>query len=137
MMPPFICYLFHCNGMNPRMDYLAGAATEIVAFPRTHQNLIPILMKYPQDKPVALYHLIVGAHIFIGIGCIHYIPEPEDIVLIATVLPVIRRCNIPAVKLPEFFKMIICNRQLILRWKLFKGLAFKEPLNCPVLGDCL
>ena len=99
VVPPFMCYLLERDGMHPGMDDLVGAAPEVAALSRAARYLVPVLLEYTDDEPVALDELVVGADVFVGVGGVHDIAEPEDVVPVPALVPAVLGGDIAAVQL--------------------------------------
>src|SRR3990172_2750109 len=140
VMPPFMGYLLKRYRMNPGVYHLAGAAPEIMALSRPIGYPVPVLLEYPQYQPVAFNHLVIRAHVLVGVSRVHYVPQPEDIVSVPPVFPLVGGGHVSSVKLPQVLKVPVGQDELLPRRKppeplvlqdvflLYKRFSVRHPL---------
>src|SRR3989338_842262 len=77
MMAPVRRYLFQSIRVKPCMQRPVAC---FWLFSDSSTELCLVFHHNAHDKLIALHHLVHVAKVFIGIGCIHYITEPEYII---------------------------------------------------------
>src|SRR3972149_10685035 len=121
VVAPFTCYLLESHRVYTGVYGLCCAAPEVMGLPRAAHYLVPVLLEYPYDEPVALDELVIGAYVLVGIRGIHDVAEPEDVVPVPALVSAVVGRHVAAAYLAELLQVPVRHKELLVLGQIDKG----------------